>query len=73
MFPSFPTAHQTFLTKLSQTIRNVRIDDQGKMEVKESYLDFIIIIGKTAEALTTVILDKLSRDVLQIENCRGQA
>ena len=51
----------------------MRIDDQGKMEVKESYLDFIIIIGKTAEALTTDILDKLSRDVLQIENCRGQA
>ena len=43
------------------------------VEVKESFLDFIIIRDKTAEALTTVILDKLSRDGLQIENCRGQA
>ena len=71
IFDSTPDiSHQD---QLSQTIRYVKIDDQGKVEVKESFLDFIIIRGKTAEALTTVILDKLSRDGLQIENCRGQA
>ena len=61
--------------QLSQTIRYVKIDDQGKVEDKESFLDFIIIRlrGKTAEALTTAILYKLSRAGLQIENCRGQA
>ena len=57
--------------QLSQTIRYVRMDDQGKAEVKESFLDFITIRGKAAEA--TVILDKLSRDGLQVEHCRGQA
>ena len=57
--------------QLSQTIRYVRINDQGK--VKESFLDLIIIRGKTAEALTAVILAKLSCDGLQIENYRGQA
>ena len=71
IFDSTPdTSHQD---QLSQTIRYVKIDDQGKVEVKESFLDFIVIRGKTAEALTTVILDKLSRDGLHIENCRGQA
>ena len=43
------------------------------MEVKESFLDFITIRGKTAEALAIVILDKLSCGGLQIGNCRGQA
>ena len=64
------TSHQD---QLSQTIRYVRIDDQGKAEVKESFLDFIGLRDKTAEALTTVILDKLSRDGLPIKNCTGQA
>ena len=53
IFDSSPDiSHQD---QLSQTIRYVRIDDQGKVEVKESLMDFIIIRGKTAKALTTVI------------------
>ena len=69
IFHSTPdTSHQD---QLSQTIKYVRMDDQGKAEVKESFLDFITIRGKAAEA--TVIFDKLSRDGLQVEHCRGQA
>ena len=59
--------------QLRQTIRSVRIYDQGKVEVKESFMDFTIIRGKTVETLTNVVLDKFSRDGLQIDHCRGQA
>ena len=63
----------SFQDQLSQTISYVTVDHQGKVKVKESFPDFIIMRGKTAEALMTVILHKPSRYGLQIENYRGQA
>ena len=71
IFESAPAiSHQD---QLSQTILSVGIYDQGKVKVKESFMDFTIIRGKTVETLTNVVLDKVSRDSLQIDHCRGQA
>ena len=40
--------------------------------ILESFIDFIQFKGITAEEITKVILQKLSEDGLNIEDCRGQ-
>lgn len=53
-------------------LRYVKVDE-AKVEVVESFVDFIAAKGKNAEQLTKVILDKIKSDGLDIQNCRGQA
>nr|XP_022921133.1 uncharacterized protein LOC111429458 [Onthophagus taurus] len=42
-------------------------------EIKESFIDFIEIAGKTGEDICQQILEKLSVDDLDIGQCRGQS
>ena len=56
----------------SQVLRYVMIDG-NKVKVVESFIDFIETKGKTAENISTMILEKLEKDGIDIQNCRGQA
>ena len=57
--------------QMTQIIRYVVIKDDT-VQILESFIDFIQFKGKTAEEITKVILQKLSEDGLNIEDCRGQ-
>ena len=57
--------------QMTQIIRYVVIKD-GSVQILESFIDFIQFKGETAEKITKVILQKLSEDGLNIEDCRGQ-
>lgn len=56
----------------SQVLRYVMIDGD-KVKVVESFVDFIETKGKTAENISMMILEKLEKDGIDIQNCRGQA
>ena len=45
---------------------------EGTVEIKESFVDFYPLDGKTAEVVTEQILEKLKSDGLNLEDCRGQ-
>lgn len=56
---------------MSTVIRYVHISG-GTVEVRESFLGFFHLKGKTATALTGDILEKLENEGLDIQLCRGQ-
>ena len=43
------------------------------MKVVESFIDFIEAKGKAAQNISTMILEKLEKDGIDIQNCGGQA
>ncbi|XP_065675743.1 uncharacterized protein LOC136091951 [Hydra vulgaris] len=47
--------------------------ERGKVAVKEAFLDFIQIHGKSAEAITTEITKKLNLDGLNFQDCKSQS
>lgn len=58
--------------QLSQIVRYVSIKG-SKVEVIESFIDFVKVDGKkSAENMTGILLRKLKEDSLDIANCRGQ-
>ena len=57
--------------QMSQVLRYINISGR-KVEVKETFIDFIEFGEKNAEALTNQILAKLRDDHLDIHNIRGQ-
>lgn len=69
MFDSTPDVSHT--DQMSEIIRYVSIKE-GKVDIKESFIDFFPLEGKTAEAVTNVIIAKLCEDGLDIQNCYGQ-
>lgn len=69
MFDSTPDL--SHVDQMSQVIRYVDINE-GEVEVKESFVDFFPLDGKTAQALTDQILTKLHEDGLNLSDCRGQ-
>ncbi|XP_018497533.1 uncharacterized protein LOC100906434 [Galendromus occidentalis] len=58
--------------QMSHMLRYVKMDGK-KVEVLESFIDFIEAEGKTAEELTSLILGAIATAGLDIQNCRGQA
>lgn len=69
LFDSTPDISHTDL--FTQILRYVKIED-GSVEVKESFVDFIALDAKDAESLTDVILSKITADDLDFQDCRGQ-
>lgn len=57
--------------QMSQVLRYVKIAG-GNVEVKETFLGFLQLKEKNAEALTKLILEKLAEDQLDIQDIRGQ-
>ena len=57
--------------QMSQIIRYVLIKE-GQCTIEESFVDFIESHQKTGAGLAAEITDKLKRDGLKIEDCRGQ-
>ncbi|GBM30430.1 hypothetical protein AVEN_203007-1 [Araneus ventricosus] len=55
---------------MSQLIRYVNIKD-GECSVEENFVDFDISHHKTGTNLSEEIMQKLSSDRLDIQNCRG--
>ncbi|XP_023223874.1 uncharacterized protein LOC111625076 [Centruroides sculpturatus] len=58
--------------QMSQMIRYVHVDCNGKLMIEESFINFIQSHEKTGEGLSTEILNKLEVDKLDIQDCRGQ-
>lgn len=71
MFDCTPDVSHT--EQMSQVIRYVTKNNQDEYEVKESFIDFLEVCGKTGEYLTDTIISKLKKDGLEIKNCRGQS
>ncbi|XP_044147047.1 zinc finger MYM-type protein 1-like [Bufo gargarizans] len=69
LFDSTPDVSHT--DQMCEVIRYVHIEGD-KVEVKESFLSFFPIAGKTAAELTENILQHLEEDGLDISLCRGQ-
>ena len=69
LFDSTPDISHTDL--FTQILRYVKIQD-GSVEVKESFVDFIALNAKDAQSLTDVILSKITADDLDFQDCRGQ-
>lgn len=58
--------------QMSEVIRYVSISGK-KVEIKESFIDFIEMDSKNAEGIANLILGKLEKDEVDIQDCRGQA
>ena len=58
--------------QMSQIIRFVHVDENKKVTVEESFIDFIESHEKPGLGLATEILQKLEQDNLNIEDVRGQ-
>lgn len=58
--------------QMSQVLRYVSIIGK-QVEIKESFIDFLEVEGKTSEDVSNLISNKLEIDGLDIQNCRGQA
>lgn len=71
MFDCTPDVSHT--EQISQVIRYVTKNNQDEYEVKESFIDFLEVCGKTGEYLTDTIISKLKKDGLEIKNCCGQS
>ncbi|XP_044151348.1 uncharacterized protein LOC122939347 [Bufo gargarizans] len=69
LFDSTPDVSHT--DQMCEVIRYVHIEGD-KVEVKESFLSFFPIAGKTAAELTENILQHLEEDGLDISLCHGQ-
>ncbi|CAH0551080.1 unnamed protein product [Brassicogethes aeneus] len=70
MFDCTPDVSHT--EQMSQVIRYVKRTGDV-CEIKESFIDFIEIAGKTGEDICQQILEKLGVDDLDIGQCRGQS
>uniref|UniRef100_A0A1B6DAI5 TTF-type domain-containing protein n=1 Tax=Clastoptera arizonana TaxID=38151 RepID=A0A1B6DAI5_9HEMI len=57
--------------QMSEVIRYVHIQD-GKVQIKESFLGFFVLQGKKADEVTEEILTALESDGLDIALCRSQ-
>jgi hypothetical protein len=57
---------------MSQIVRFVEIQ-RDSVEIKKAFIDFIPLDVKTAEIITAEIINKLGRDGLNLEDCRGQS
>nr|XP_033788676.1 zinc finger MYM-type protein 1-like [Geotrypetes seraphini] len=69
LFDSTPDVSYT--DQMCEVIRYVYIEDDN-VEIKESFLGFFPISGKSAAELTEQILKQLDSDGLDINLCRGQ-
>ena len=69
MFDSTPDISYT--DQMSQVIRYVHIEG-SEVTVEESFIDFILLHGKSANEITEQICDKLQGDGLKLEYCYGQ-
>ncbi|XP_023239044.1 uncharacterized protein LOC111637713 [Centruroides sculpturatus] len=58
--------------QMSQMIRYVHVDCNGKLMIEESFINFIQSHEKKGEGLSTEILNKLEVDKLDIQDFRGQ-
>lgn len=58
--------------QMSEIIRYIYFDSNGKVKIEESFIDFIQSHEKTGEGLTTEILNKLKTNNLNIYDVRGQ-
>lgn len=56
--------------QMTEILRYVK---PNSSEVEESFLDFFTVSNKTGEGLTQEILEKVEKDGLDINNCRGQS
>ena len=65
------TPDQSHVDQMSQVLRYVHIS-HGHVAVKELFVDFVRLEGKTAAALAEQILSKLKEDNLDVWNIRGQ-
>lgn len=70
MFDCTPDTSHT--EQMSEVIRYVKIE-LGECIIKETFIDFIEVEGKTGEYLTNIILEKLRSDGLDLQQCRGQS
>ncbi|VEN56975.1 unnamed protein product [Callosobruchus maculatus] len=70
MFDCTPDVSHT--EQMSQVIRYVK-KTGNVCEIKESFIDFIEVAGKTGEIICQQILEKLTVDALDIDQCRGQS
>ena len=57
---------------MSEIIRFVHVDENKKVTVEESFIDFIESHEKPGLDLATEILQKLEQDNINIEDVRGQ-
>lgn len=71
MFDCTPDVSHT--EQMSQVIQYVTKNEKGECEIKESFIDFLEVTGKTGDYLTQTIIRKLEKDGLEIRNCRGQS
>lgn len=70
MFDSTPdVSHKD---QISQVLRYVKINE-NKVVVVETFIDFVEMQGKSSKDIATLIMEKLKRDKIDIQNCRGQA
>lgn len=58
--------------QMSQVIRYIK-KTGDVCEIKESFIDFIEVAGKTGEYICQQIIEKLTVDGLDIKQCRGQS
>lgn len=58
--------------QMSQIIRYIHVDSNGKVMIEESFIGFIQSHEKTGEGLTTEILNTLEANKLDIYDVRGQ-
>ncbi|GAB0089030.1 hypothetical protein DMENIID0001_035080 [Sergentomyia squamirostris] len=65
------TTDMSRVCQLSEVLRYVVVED-GKVRVEEHFIDFIPMSSESAEALATTIMDKLEKDGIEIQDCRGQ-
>nr|CAI5845018.1 unnamed protein product [Callosobruchus analis] len=69
MFDSTPDESHT--DQMSEIIRYVHVEE-GAVEVRESFLGFFSMSGKTANDMGNNILKQLEKDGLDIQLCRAQ-
>lgn len=70
MFDCTPDVSHT--EQMSQVIRYVK-QCGDVCEIKESFIDFLEVGGKTGEYISQRIMEKLTLDGLDIGHCRGQS
>ena len=59
--------------QMSRVLRYVHFDWNNKIvEIKESFLGFIEILGKDAKSISEAILKSLENDGIDLDNCRSQ-
>ena len=67
------TPDKSHREQLTRIIRYVDIDYKNcVVEIKESFLGFVEVHGKTAKDLTDLIIDSLTEDGIDLDDCRSQ-